>query len=36
LTKRIKIEDIKVNLDFTPLGTLQEKDLVRVAKYHKA
>jgi hypothetical protein len=36
LARKVKFEDIKDNLDLTRLGTLQEKDLVRVAKYHKA
>ena len=36
LARKVKIEDIKDNLDLTRLGTLQEKDLERVAKYHKA
>jgi len=36
LAKKIKIEDIKDNLDFTRLTTIGEKDLVRITKYHRA
>lgn len=36
LAKKVKIEDIKDNLDVTRLETIGEDDLNRVAKYHKA
>ncbi|TBU92773.1 GTP pyrophosphokinase [Phytopseudomonas dryadis] len=36
LARRVKVEDIRDNLDLTRLRSLQEKDLVRAAKYHKA
>lgn len=36
LAKKIKIEDIKDNLDITRLNKITEKDLARVAKYHRA
>jgi len=36
LARKIKIEDIKDNLDLTRLDKLTDKDLVRVEKYHQA
>lgn len=36
LARVVKIEDIKHNLDVTRLPALHEKDLLRIAKYHKA
>lgn len=33
---KVKIEDIKDNLDLTRLATVSENDLLRAAKYHKA
>lgn len=36
LARKVKIEDIKDNLDLTRLKTLSEKDLQRVQKYHRA
>ena len=36
LAKRIKIEDIKDNLDLTRLDCVTEKDLFRVEKYHRS
>lgn len=36
LARRVKIADIKDNLDLTRLPSITEKDLQRVAKYHRA
>ncbi|WP_028104156.1 GTP pyrophosphokinase [Pseudoduganella violaceinigra] len=36
LARKIKIEDIKDNLDVTRLHSMSDVDLARVAKYHKA
>ena len=36
LARKIKIEDLKDNLDLTRVAALSDKDLARVAKYHKA
>ncbi|QJI31810.1 GTP pyrophosphokinase [Pseudomonas sp. ADAK18] len=36
LARKVKIEDIRDNLNLTRLPTLEAKDLERVAKYHKA
>ncbi|PAU66561.1 GTP pyrophosphokinase [Pseudomonas sp. PIC25] len=36
LARRIKIEDIKDNLDITRLKTIDNKDLDRIKKYHNA
>lgn len=36
LARRVKIEDIKDNLNLTRLHTLSDKDLARVRKYHQA
>lgn len=36
LARKVKIEDIKDNLDVTRLDNLSDKDLSRIAKYHKA
>lgn len=36
LAKKIKIEDLKDNMDLTRLSLLNEKDIVRVEKYHNA
>lgn len=36
LARKVKIEDIKDNLDLTRLTTVSENDLLRAAKYHKA
>lgn len=36
LAKKIKIEDIRDNLDLTRLDKITEKDLARVEKYHRA
>jgi (p)ppGpp synthase/HD superfamily hydrolase len=36
LATRVKIEDIKDNLDLTRLGAVQEGDLARARKYHRA
>ena len=36
LARKVKIEDIRDNLNLTRLPTLEAKDLERIAKYHKA
>lgn len=36
LAKKIKVEDIKDNLDMTRLNEITEKDLQRLQKYHQA
>lgn len=36
LSRRVKIEDLKDNMDLTRLKTVGEKDLARVEKYKKA
>lgn len=36
LAKKVKIEDIKDNLDLSRISTINEKDLERIAKYHRA
>jgi len=36
LARKVKIEDIKDNLNLTRLTTLGPKDLERIAKYHRA
>lgn len=36
LARKVKIEDLKDNMDLTRLATVSEKDLLRIAKYHKA
>jgi len=36
LAKKIKIEDIKDNLDLTRMASINEQDLARVKKYHKS
>ena len=36
LARKIKIEDIKDNLDLTRLNQMTEKDLKRIEKYHRA
>lgn len=36
LARKVKIEDIKDNLDLTRLAEIQDKDLQRAAKYHRA
>lgn len=36
LARKVKIEDIKDNLDLTRLSSLDSKDLLRIEKYHKA
>ena len=36
LARKIKIEDIKDNLDLTRLDKVTDKDLARVEKYHRA
>lgn len=36
LARKVKMEDIKHNLDVTRLPALHEKDLQRIAKYHQA
>jgi len=36
LARKIKIEDLKDNLDLTRINSISEKDLARVEKYHKA
>ncbi len=36
LARKIKIEDIKDNLDLTRMTSISDKDLARVAKYHNA
>ncbi len=36
VARRVKIEDIKDNLDLTRLQNVSEEDLTRVKKYHRA
>ena len=36
LARKVKIEDIKDNLDLTRLQSIRDDDLIRIAKYHKA
>jgi (p)ppGpp synthase/HD superfamily hydrolase len=36
IAKKIKIEDIRDNLDLTRLHKITEKDLQRIEKYHRA
>jgi (p)ppGpp synthase/HD superfamily hydrolase len=36
LARKVKIEDVKDNLDVTRLSVVTERDLERVAKYHRA
>ena len=36
LAKKIKIEDLKDNMDLTRLDSISDKDIARVKKYHKA
>lgn len=36
LARKVKIEDIKDNLDLTRLDKVTNKDLIRVEKYHQA
>ena len=36
LAKKIKIEDIKDNLDLTRLNNITKTDLQRIEKYHRA
>lgn len=36
LAKRVKIEDIRDNLDITRLGSFEDEDCIRTAKYHRA
>ena len=36
LARKVKMADIKHNLDVTRLPALHDKDLLRMAKYHKA
>lgn len=36
LARKIKIEDIKDNLDLSRLKTIEHKDLERIKKYHEA
>ena len=36
LAKKIKIEDLKDNMDLTRLDYISDKDIARVKKYHKA
>jgi len=36
LATKVKIEDIKDNIDVTRLKTINEKDLERIQKYHNA
>jgi len=36
LARKVKIEDIKDNLDVTRLRSVHDDDLVRILKYHKA
>ena len=36
LARKIKIEDIKDNLDMSRLASLNEEDVQRIKKYHKA
>lgn len=36
LASKVKVEDIRDNLDITRLNSLGEKELARIVKYHKA
>lgn len=36
LARKVKIEDIKDNMDLSRLDKVEEKDLERIAKYHAA
>jgi len=36
LARRVKIEDVRDNMDLTRLATLGEKDWERLARYHQA
>lgn len=36
LARKVKIADLKDNLDVTRMGSLDDKDLARVKKYHKS
>ena len=36
LARKIKIEDIKHNMDLTRLDSITEKDMARLGKYHNA
>lgn len=36
LARKIKVEDIKNNLDLTRLDNITDKDLARAEKYHRA
>lgn len=36
LARKVKIEDIKDNLDLTRLQSIRDDDLIRIEKYHKA
>ncbi|MBO2568052.1 hypothetical protein [Shewanella algae] len=36
LARKVKLEDIRDNLDLTRLGKITDKDLARVEKYHRA
>lgn len=36
LAKKIKIEDLKDNMDLTRLDSISDKDIARAQKYHKA
>jgi hypothetical protein len=36
LARRVKIADIRDNMDLTRLPQVSDKDLQRVAKYHRA
>ena len=36
LAKKIKIEDLKDNMDLTRLDSISNKDIARAQKYHKA
>jgi len=36
LARRVKIEDIRDNLDVTRLSSFEDEDFIRTVKYHKA
>lgn len=36
LASRVKMEDLKDNMDLTRLGAVEDKDLERIGKYHRA
>lgn len=36
LARKIKIEDIKDNMDLTRIGSINDIDLARIKKYHRA